>query len=44
MLQNLKELGEYLAKTKIDRGGVEGFWANARRFLISKALPFHAVP
>ena len=41
MLQNPKELGEYLAKTKIDRGGVEGFWANARRFLISKgfALP-----
>ena len=41
MLQNPKELGEYLAKTKIDRGGVEGFWANAKRFLISKgfALP-----
>ncbi len=41
MLQNPKELGEYLSKTKIDRGGVEGFWANAKRFLISKgfALP-----
>jgi hypothetical protein len=40
MLQNPKELGEYLAKTKIDRGGVEGFWANAKRFLISKGFAF----
>jgi len=38
VLQHPKELGAYLAKNKIERGGVEGFWANVRNFLISKGF------